>query len=92
MFKMKAKIKTLPFEKFFRKTAINQIRGQSEKVQKPENVPMQTFSQCEQSTHGTTCLNMPSKHQTSIASKTELTTQTGVWVVIFSYVNSYDFN
>jgi len=73
MFKMKAKIVNLPFEKFFRKTAINQTRRHSEKVYKPENMPVQTFSQREQSTHGRTCLNMPSKYQTSIASKTELT-------------------
>ena len=45
----------------------------SEKVYKSENVPLQTLSQHKQSTHGTTCPNMPSKHQTSIASKTELT-------------------
>ncbi|KAK2705005.1 hypothetical protein QYM36_017155 [Artemia franciscana] len=36
MFKMKAKIENLPFEKFFRKTAINGTRGHSEKVYKPE--------------------------------------------------------
>ena len=36
-------------------------------------MPVQTSSECKQSTHGTTCLNMPSKHQTSISSKTELT-------------------
>ncbi|KAK2727689.1 hypothetical protein QYM36_008245 [Artemia franciscana] len=36
MFKMKAKIENLPFKKLFRKTAINQARGHSEKVHKPE--------------------------------------------------------
>ena len=36
MFKMKAKIENLPFDKFFRKTAIHQTRGHSEKVYKPE--------------------------------------------------------
>jgi len=36
MFKMKARIENLPLKKLFRKTTVNQARGHSEKVYKPE--------------------------------------------------------
>jgi len=75
MFKMKAKIENLPFDKFFRKTAIHQTRGHSEKVYKPE-ARKHTFANFFSVQAVNTWNNLPEhtiKHQTSIASKTELT-------------------
>ena len=66
-------------ESQYRKPALQKdLQENSHKLnQRPPRKGVQARSQktwlLEQPTHGTTCLNMPSKHQTSIASKTELT-------------------